>query len=36
MNGIFYFSSIGNSLYIAEQIKNELGGEITFQNLQVM
>ncbi|NLK56393.1 MAG: hypothetical protein GX292_02430 [Bacteroidales bacterium] len=30
MNGIFYFSSIGNSLYIAEQIKNELGGEIRY------
>ena len=30
MNGIFYFSSTGNSLYIAEQIKNELGGEIRY------
>ncbi|MGB4655635.1 MAG: EFR1 family ferrodoxin [Bacteroidales bacterium] len=30
MNGIFYFSSTGNSLYIAEQIKAELGGEIRF------
>ncbi|HHU96635.1 MAG TPA: hypothetical protein GXX67_05155 [Petrimonas sp.] len=30
MNGIFYFSSTGNSLYIAEQIKAELGGEIRY------
>jgi len=30
MNGIFYFSSTGNTLYIAEQIKAELGGEIRF------
>ena len=30
MNGIFYFSSTGNSLFIAEQIKAELGGEIRF------
>jgi ferredoxin/flavodoxin len=30
MNGIFYFSSTGNSLFIAEQIKAELGGEIRY------
>lgn len=30
MNGIFYFSSTGNSLHIAEQIRAELGGEIRF------
>lgn len=30
MNGIFYFSSTGNTLYIAEQIKAGLGGEIRF------
>lgn len=30
MNGIFYFSSTGNSLFIAEQIKVELGGEIRY------
>ncbi|HHT22258.1 MAG TPA: hypothetical protein GXZ87_02945 [Bacteroidales bacterium] len=30
MNGIFYFSSTGNSLYIAEKIKAELGGEIRY------
>ena len=28
MNGIFYFSSTGNSLYIAKQIKEKLDGEI--------
>lgn len=30
MNGIFYFSSTGNSVYIAERIKAELGGEIRY------
>jgi len=30
MNGIFYFSSTGNSLFIAEQIKAELWGEIRY------
>lgn len=30
MNGIFYFSSTGNSLFITEQIKTELGGEIRY------
>lgn len=30
MTGIFYFSSTGNSLYIAKQIKNELSGEIHY------
>ncbi len=30
MNGIFYFSSTGNSLFIAEQIKAELDGEIRY------
>jgi ferredoxin/flavodoxin len=30
MNGIFYFSSTGNSLFIAEQIKAGLGGEIRY------
>lgn len=30
MNGIFYFSSTGNSVFIAERIKDELGGEIRY------
>lgn len=30
MNGIFYFSSTGNSLFIAEQIKAALGGQIRY------
>lgn len=30
MIGIFYFSSTGNSLFIAKQIKFELGGEIIY------
>lgn len=30
MNGIFYFSSTGNSLFIAEQIRDALGGEIRY------
>ncbi|HHU35045.1 MAG TPA: hypothetical protein GXZ49_07420 [Bacteroidetes bacterium] len=30
MNGIFYFSSTGNSLFIAEQIKAGLDGEIRY------
>lgn len=30
MIGIFYFSSTGNSLFIAERIKAELGGEIRY------
>ena len=28
--GIFYFSSTGNSLYIAQKVKEELGGKILF------
>lgn len=30
MNGIFYFSSTGNSLYIAKRIKDKLDGEIIY------
>ncbi len=30
MLGILYFSSTGNSLYIAQEIKNRLGGEIKY------
>lgn len=30
MTGIFYFSSTGNSLYIAKQIKNEISGMICY------
>ncbi|MGN1203279.1 MAG: EFR1 family ferrodoxin, partial [Eubacterium sp.] len=30
MTGIFYFSSTGNSLYIAQKIKDELGGRIIY------
>lgn len=30
MIGIFYFSSTGNSLYIAKQIKSELSGEMIY------
>ena len=30
MNGIFYFSGTGNSLWLAKQIKAELGGEIRY------
>ena len=30
MNGIFYFSSTGNSLYIAKRIKEQLDGEIIY------
>lgn len=30
MTGIFYFSSTGNSLYIAQVIKKELGGRIIY------
>lgn len=30
MNGIFYFSSTGNSLYIAKEIEKALGGEVYY------
>ncbi len=30
MNGIFYFSSTGNSLFIANEIKKTLGGEVGY------
>lgn len=30
MNGIFYFSGTGNSLWLAKQIKEKLGGEIRY------
>lgn len=30
MNGIFYFSGTGNSLWLAKQIKEQLGGEIRY------
>lgn len=30
MNGIFYFSSTGNSLYIAKEIQKALGGEVCY------
>lgn len=30
MNGIFYFSSTGNSLYIAKEIEKSLGGEVFY------
>ncbi len=30
MIGILYFSSTGNSLYIAQRIKNEMGGQIKY------
>lgn len=30
MNGIFYFSSTGNSLYIAKRVKDTLDGEIIY------
>ena len=30
MNGIFYFSSTGNSLYIAKRVKDALDGEIIY------
>ncbi len=30
MNGIFYFSSTGNSLYIAKEIEKALGGEVHY------
>lgn len=30
MNGILYFSSTGNSLYIAKEIKRQIGGEIFY------
>ncbi len=30
MNGIFYFSSTGNSLYIAQKVKEKFGGEIIY------
>ncbi len=30
MNGIFYFSSTGNSLFVAKEIKTALGGEILY------
>ena len=30
MNGIFYFSGTGNSLWLAKQVKIRLGGEIRY------
>lgn len=30
MNGIFYFSSTGNSLYLSKRIKSKLGGKIIY------
>ena len=30
MNGIFYFSGTGNSLWLAKEIKAEIGGEIRY------
>ena len=30
MNGILYFSSTGNSLYIAESVKKRMGGEVRY------
>lgn len=30
MLGILYFSSTGNSLYIAQKVQSSLGGEIRF------
>ncbi len=30
MTGIFYFSSTGNSLYIAQYIRNKIGGDIRY------
>ncbi len=30
MNGILYFSSTGNSLYIAKKVQEKLGGEVKF------
>ena len=29
MNGIFYFSSTGNSLYLAKKIQSELNGNVS-------
>ena len=30
MNGIFYFSSTGNSLYLAKKIQSELNGNVIY------
>lgn len=30
MNGIFYFSSTGNSLYIAQELKKRIGGQMRY------
>ena len=30
MNGIFYFSGTGNSLWLAKKVKESLGGEIRY------